>query len=965
MEYDFASQVLNNEKKESPKEQKPIAQQPASNSKNYDFASQVMGAQSEKNTTNIRPQQLKPKEEAPHINAYQQNLDESFSNSDTLKDWAKQPQETRTFAANHYKEVRGISQIMAGDGSDEEKIKAAKKQYPQAKFTQDAEGRYVTLNNKKLKILKSGDEGFKEFTLPFFVKKSDELHNPRYATNPRIKHEIVKNIVFKHNFQDIAARVQGDKNSISEFKKNTEMFYSMDPAKREKAEQYFKDNFGLDLNSYVEYGRDHYMNPILIVKKPFGYTMTGDLHTKPGKYYLNKPGISKGDFLDGTVPFLDETKLLFAGGAATAGMKWWAGIPTMGGIGMAQEGWNQTQRVAKGIGEYSLNGILMFGGFSALGEGVGRLVAPILSKIGRRIMGKKDAKVLDGNGDFTEEFKLAMKKKNIDLDELSVYVKKDLLEQGIQHLPDEQAARAIKLAELELKGTPGMITRDLGVQKVESTVAADPTGPHAKALREIYNANDEKIYQHVSNAESKIYKGGDDLEAGNAVQLHLRTQKEALKKESNKLITEATRGKAGATELSAPSKKHLLNSYRALTGRYGEGSLPDVVKDSFRKILSGEEKLTVSKVSELKNKLNDHWNKTPLSSSERSAQNIIAGLHKALRISVTKSKLSKSLSPEGRGAVEKLEMGYKKAQEKYTRFGQKGIVKDLIDEASMHSDRIATEKVMTRIMAAENKQLRALKTELKQTASGRVVWDKIRAGVARNLKETMREIDSIDTNIKRASFRRAWQSLVKTGKAKTFFNDSEIKLYNKINDVVVITTPIPGSVNYSGSGWSAGFIFGNTNIAAKLASDVPGAKFLTNLTGGYKEATKRNFSVTKNESMAKKATEGIKSVYQGIKLYKNTKVIEIVNKTNTVKEIDRILKKPGILKSHFPRYFGESEKKYSARILGKLKELRATKKGLLSGQGLVSIIVPSRERTLSTLSSVIGAKIYDEASGTE
>ena len=81
-----------------------------------------------------------PKEPAPHVMEYQKTIESSFQNADDLSEYARLPEHVRKFAADHYKQVRGIAEISNSGGSDDEKIKKIKQQYPDAKFSKDAEG---------------------------------------------------------------------------------------------------------------------------------------------------------------------------------------------------------------------------------------------------------------------------------------------------------------------------------------------------------------------------------------------------------------------------------------------------------------------------------------------------------------------------------------------------------------------------------------------------------------------------------------------------------------------------------------------------------------------------------------------------------------------------------------------------------------------------------------------------------
>jgi hypothetical protein len=569
------------------------------------------------------------------------------------------------------------------DKPDQDVMAEIKSIDPSITFSQDGDGKFMHVGNKKIKVFKDNDDGYPEFTLPLSKSSGNKEINWRYYSTPEGKLGAVKRFVKSQLF---GAGIK-DANP----------------------------------DDYVELGRDSTMTPILIVKKPFR-RFRDDMY-EPGSYYFNKPGISAGD-IDAVKPLFDDVKFEIAGSAGTAAMKWWKAMGAMGAIGGGGEFFNQLERQ-----ETDLSRLLLMSVGAAGGEGLGRALSAGISagsrkyfsmkldKLARKISGDPKMKSVDSNGHFTDEFLAAMKKKGIKPEELAETYKIGLNKAEIEKLTPEQRQRVADFEEIGAAGTRGQIQRDYGAMHREAELVKDVElgGP----LRARHDAQQQQIKAQIDRMITGARGSVNPEVTGQNIRGGMGTE-EAQRRAVARTIYNRAKSETGNKSLIAG---HKFDTAIAKIEEDYIDVIPSTIRSMINKFRNGEIPLTLKNIEGRLTKLvNKRRSGMMKGTSEYNAMN---------EIRHATDRLINDMGIRQGKAAGLYRAGRKEVSSRKSEF-QSG---DIIDKVlHFRGAGIADEKVHQKLLAASRKEMRKVMNTLSKTGQGQQGIKDMRATVLDEMK---------------------------------------------------------------------------------------------------------------------------------------------------------------------------------------------------------------------------------------
>lgn len=538
------------------------------------------------------------------------------------------------------------------DKSDAETMEEIKKINPSVEFSQDETGKYMHLDGNKIKVFKEGDEGYKEFTLPLSMGSGSPDYNWRFHSTEEGRRGAVKNFV------------------VGQIKQ-------------------FDADKKVNPDDYVEFSKDSYGNDLVTVKKPF--KRHGSTNYQPGTYYLNKPGLSMGDF-DAVKPIFQDLQWSLAGSAGTAGMRWWLAVPAAGLIGGSGEYANQLQRSESDVERVILTGI-----FAGAGEGAGRVIskgisagikkyyARKLDKVAADISGKPGMKATDKDGNFSEEFLAVLKQKDIDPKELADQLNVEM--DDYSGLTAREIQRVKDFKAIGAKGTKGQIKRDFKQMSKEEGLAKDVEsgGP----LREMHEQQQQAFQKKMDKLVTESGGTTNVEEAGRIIKTAAGKEDKGQRAVASRLYQAAEKATGNKSLISndkfSKSMQNIIDDF--------EDVIPGTVKKRISQFTDGTRPLTLENVEKSLTKLVNARRKGLIKGTPE--YTALTNIRKAT------DDLIMDMGQRGGQARSLYKLGRKKVSARKSEFNPKKILGKFIQE-----DKVPDEKAVSKFMAAPYKEMR-------------------------------------------------------------------------------------------------------------------------------------------------------------------------------------------------------------------------------------------------------------------
>lgn len=293
-----------------------------------------------------------------------------------------------------------------------------------------------------------------------------------------------------------------------------------------------------------------------------------DLPTvQPGKYYINRPGVSGQDVQDAATSAAVEAAPAMLG-AAGKGLVGVLGAAAGAGAGSAAQ-----DVLAKGMGarqDESTFGVdpmamLMNAGIGGGSEAVARLVAPYLTKLFR-------SKAYDPAKGFTPEAKKALGNLGINPDDLSPEWTQQFSKLARDNVDLEGAAR---YADAETLPVPvplskGDISRAVPDQSFESSAGKGSLGREAYDVMENFRNQQQQALKDNAEAIASRVGTGDaipPLSGFQGAQARLADEATGIRQQAQKLYSQAT--DMGARVDADAVRNFADQARRSFAGRFG------------------------------------------------------------------------------------------------------------------------------------------------------------------------------------------------------------------------------------------------------------------------------------------------------------------------------------------------------------------------------------------------------------
>ena len=325
-----------------------------------------------------------------------------------------------------------------------------------------------------------------------------------------------------------------------------------------------KDYLGItpDNVDELKWGEDQNGNPVLV--GPNGQ-----------RAYLNAPGISFADIDAAGGAFSRNVPILAMGGAANT-MRFVPALVTAGAGGAANEAAQQERAASVGVeNAWNINDIVKNAGYAALGEGAGRVVAPILSRMFGKAIGEADvSKYVRADGTFTDEAIRLADANGQTPDAATALFKQMARSKGDDILTGAQMRTANEMADSGFQPTRAQITQNVDDFRFEYEMGkGDP------AMQRILDENNAAYLRNFQGVVDQTGKtAGDAQQAGSSLidavsqkATDIDQQITALYKQADEVASQTGKditldGFLGSLRRRVPSDARMGGAVKALKG---------------------------------------------------------------------------------------------------------------------------------------------------------------------------------------------------------------------------------------------------------------------------------------------------------------------------------------------------------------------------------------------------------------